>query len=122
VIFAYSGERTYIDFYAADGTLLKEIRQITFSGTLTNDTGTSVPYTRRFIRTYDAATNTIEITGLSDRVAGVSVTAGWSLIALDTGVATEVGKDQFEPVVCPALSDPVLLRRWFPRHALIGAT
>lgn len=105
VLATYGGERTYIDFYAADGTLLEEIRQITFTGTLTNDTtGASVPYSGRFVRTYDAADDTIKITGLSDRVGGVAVTAGQTLIGLDTGTATEAGKDQYGPVVCAALS------------------
>lgn len=105
VNFTYSGTRTYIDFYGADGTLLKEIRQITFTGTLTNEvTGASVPYTGRFIRTYDAATDTITITGLTDKVGGVAVTAGRNVLMLDTAAATEAGKDDFDRVVCAALS------------------
>lgn len=105
VIFTYSGERTYIDFYAPDGTLLKEIRQITFTGTLTNDvTDASIPYAGRFVRTYDATTNTITTTGLNTTLNGVAVTAGRSVFDLDTGAGTEVGKDQFGPDVCAALS------------------
>jgi hypothetical protein len=105
LIFTYGGERTYIDFYGADGTLLKEIRHITFNGTLTNDlTGASLAYSGRFTRTFDAATNTITTTGVNDQVNGVTVTAGRALIMLDSDSGGESGKDQFDAVVCAALS------------------
>ena len=95
VIFAYSGQRTFIDFYAANGTLLKEIRQITFTGTLTSDVnGASIPYAGRFVLTYDATQDTTTITGLTSTVNGIPVTTG----------RDGVGKDEFSQVVCAALS------------------
>jgi hypothetical protein len=105
VLFTYSGVRTYIDFYAADGSLVKEIRHITFTGTLTNDiTGASVPYSGRFTRTFDAVANSITITGQNDKVGGVPVTTGRSVYWIDSDTATASGKDQFDQVVCAALS------------------
>jgi hypothetical protein len=105
IVFDYSGVRTYIDFYAADGSLVKEIRHITFSGTLTNDvTGASVPYSGRFTRTFDAVANSITITGQNSKVGGVPVTTGRSVYWIDSDTGTAWGKDNFDQVVCAALS------------------
>jgi hypothetical protein len=104
VFFQYSGLRTYIDFYGPDGTLLKEIRHITFTGTLTNDvTGASVPYSGRFTRTFDASTDTVTITGLNSKVAGSPVTTGYSMFSLDSDASVAHGQDRFDPVVCAAI-------------------
>lgn len=108
VNFAYGGERTYIDFYDSDGTLVKEIRQITYTGTLTNSvTGASIPYEGRFTRTQDFVANTIVVSGLQNRVP----IPGQGVIAIDAGfvpdsgveVGNPVGIHDFDSQVCAAL-------------------
>lgn len=105
---AFSGERTTIDFYSGDGTLVKQIRQVEYTGTLTNSvTGTSIPYEGRFVRTQDFLAGTVSITGLQNRV----LLPGQGVVALNVGRVvfgpdgeSASGQHDFAAQVCAALA------------------
>ncbi len=72
----------YIQFFAGS-TLIKEIRHVDFTGTLyrSDDLSKTIPYAGKFTRTFDPATNTIMITGLS----AYTHPDGSGMLAVDPG-------------------------------------
>jgi hypothetical protein len=85
VLFTAKSEYNIVNFYDDAGQLVKQIRQVSFTGTLYNSTdlSKSVPYEGDFTRTFDAVENTATYTGLHFRVH-----------VPDEGVlALEVGRD-----------------------------
>ena len=83
VLFTVNAEGTNISFYDEQSQLVKQIRHLQFTGTLYNssDLSKSVPYEGAFTRTFDAATNTVTLTGLRFKVQ----LPGEGVVALDTG-------------------------------------
>jgi hypothetical protein len=70
VLVTFKSEYNIVSFYDDAGRLVKEIRHVTFTGTLYNSTdlSKSVPYEGDFTRTFDAVENTVTFTGLHFRV------------------------------------------------------
>jgi hypothetical protein len=65
----YTVSRSYITFYDASGNATREIRHISFTGTLTSSlTGASVPYEGHFVRTEDFVNGTLALSGLRTQV------------------------------------------------------
>ena len=83
VLFTAHIEGTNISFFDDEGGLVKQIRHVHFTGTLYNssDLSKSVPYEGAFTRTFEAATNTVTLTGLRFKVQ----LPGEGVVALDTG-------------------------------------
>jgi hypothetical protein len=75
--------RHFIQFYDDSGNLVKEIRQIDFTGTLyrTDDLSKTIPYAGTWTRTLDVAANTVTSTGLFR----YSHPDGSGMVALDAG-------------------------------------
>ncbi len=112
VLATFSVEADYIQFFAGS-TLIKEIRHVDFSGTLyrSDDLSKTIPYAGKFTRTFDPATNTIMITGLS----AYTHPDGSGMLALDPGrtvanppapAITDTGPTRIEwqMAVCAALA------------------
>jgi hypothetical protein len=83
VLFTVDAEGTNISFYDDQDKLVKQIRHLHFTGTLynSNDLSKSVPYEGALTRTFDAATNTVSLTGLRFKVQ----LPREGVLALDTG-------------------------------------
>jgi hypothetical protein len=78
-----ASEYNIIDFYDDSGRLVKQIRHVSFTGTIYNSTdlSKSVPYDGHFTRTFDLVENSVTFTGLHFRVHA----AGEGVRALDVG-------------------------------------
>lgn len=88
----FTVNRHFVQFY--DGsTLVKEIRQIDFSGTLyrSDDLSKTVPYAGRWTRTWDVAANTVTSTGLFR----YSHPDGTGMLAFDAGRTVTTGPPGF---------------------------
>jgi hypothetical protein len=83
VLVTFKSEYNIVNFYDDAGRLVKEIRHVSFTGTLYNSTdlSKSVPYEGDFTRTFDAAQNTVTFTGLHFRVH----VPGEGVLALQVG-------------------------------------
>jgi hypothetical protein len=83
VLFTVKSEYNIVSFYDDAGQLVKEIRQVSFTGTLYNSTdlSKSVPYEGDFTRTFDPVENTATYTGLHFRVH----VPGEGVLALEVG-------------------------------------
>ncbi len=111
VLATFSVEADYIQFFAGS-TLIKEIRHVDFTGTLyrSDDLSKTIPYAGKFTRTFDPATNTITITGLS----AYTHPDGSGMLAVDPGrtvvnpptVISDTGPTRIEwqMAVCAALA------------------
>jgi hypothetical protein len=83
VLATFTSEYNIVSFYDDAGQLVKEIRHVSFTGTLYNSTdlSKSIPYEGRFTRTFDPVENTATYTGLHFRVH----IAGEGVLALNVG-------------------------------------
>jgi hypothetical protein len=83
VLVTFKSEYNIVDFYDDAGQLVKQIRHVSFTGTLYNSTdlSKSVPYEGDFTRTFDAVENTATYTGLHFRVH----VPGEGVLALQVG-------------------------------------
>jgi hypothetical protein len=83
VLVTFKSEYNIVNFYDDAGQLVKQIRQVSFTGTLYNSTdlSKSVPYEGDFTRTFDAVENTATYTGLHFRVH----VPGEGVLALEVG-------------------------------------
>lgn len=83
VLVTFKSEYNIVNFYDDAGRLVKEIRQVSFTGTLYNSTdlSKSVPYEGDFTRTFDPVQNTVTFTGLHFRVH----VPGEGVLALQVG-------------------------------------
>jgi hypothetical protein len=83
VLVTFKSEYNIVNFYDDAGQLVKQIRQVSFTGTLYNSTDLSkaVPYEGDFTRTFDAVENTATYTGLHFRVH----LPGEGVLALEVG-------------------------------------
>jgi hypothetical protein len=110
----FTGERRFIRFYDDAGTLLREIRHISFAGTLTNTTsGAVIPYQGHFTRTFDAVAHTIMFTGLRVQTivpgqGAIVVAAGNEFVIVADAPADELvtvhGRLDLAEQVCAALA------------------
>src|SRR6266849_77813 len=83
VLSTFTVTRSSTLYYDHTGNLAKEIRHVDFTGTLyrSDDLFATIPYAGKFTRTFDPATNTITITGLS----AYTHPDGSGMLALDPG-------------------------------------
>jgi hypothetical protein len=83
VLVTFKSEYNIVNFYDDAGQLVKQIRHVSFTGTLYNSTdlSKSVPYKGDFTRTFDAVENTATYTGLHFRVH----VPGEGVLALQVG-------------------------------------
>ena len=83
VLVTFKSEYNIVNFYDDAGQLVKQIRQVSFTGTLYNSTdlSKSVPYEGDFTRTFDPVENTATYTGLHFRVH----VPGEGVLALEVG-------------------------------------
>ena len=111
----FSGERRFIRFYDEAGALLREVRHVSFTGTLTNTTsGAVIPYEGSFTRTFDAEAQTVTITGLRSQTVlpgegAVEVVAGQLVVDVsnapsDVEVIAAHGRQDIAAQVCAALA------------------
>src|SRR5438876_11949119 len=104
--------RHFIQFYDDSGTLVREIRHIDFTGTLyrSDDLSKTIPYAGKFTRTFDPATNTITITGLSaythpDGSGMFAVDPGRTVVNPPTLISdTGPTRIEWQMAVCAALA------------------
>ena len=112
VLITFTVERQNITFYDEAGNKTKQIRHVSFTGTLYNSvTRASLPYEGTFNRTEDFVAHTVIFTGLRFAVQ----IPGQGILALDTGqtvldVSTnpptlifEAGQHEFNAQICQLL-------------------
>jgi hypothetical protein len=114
ILFTANVEGTNISFYDDNNRLVRQIRHVSFTGTLYNssDLSKTVPYEGHFTRTFDAAAQTITLTGLNFLVmmpgqGVVAIRVGETVLDSLTGqVVSENGQGfaGFTADVCSALS------------------
>ncbi|HZC52581.1 MAG TPA: hypothetical protein VE441_08800 [Mycobacterium sp.] len=82
VLVAFEADGANINFDSDTGQLVKQIRHVQFSGTLSNssDLAKSVTYEGDFTRTWDVVANTTTFTGVHFKV----LVPGQGILALDT--------------------------------------
>jgi hypothetical protein len=108
-------DRRRILFYDDGGNLIREIRHVAFTGSLTNAvTGKTVPYDGHFTYDFDYVNQTLTLTGLSLRVQvpGQGVLAQRTGRAVTSGfnptqdIVSEVGHtlEEFQADLCPVLA------------------
>lgn len=109
-----TSEYNIINFYDDAGRLVKQIRHVSFTGTLYNSTdlSKSIPYEGTFTRTFYPVENTATVTGLHFRVhdAGEGVLAlnvGREIVDLVSGEQTFVdgnhNREDFAAEICGLL-------------------
>ena len=111
VLATFTVELDSIQFYEGS-TLVKEIRHVDFTGTLyrSDDLSKTIPYAGKFTRTFDTATNTITITGLSaythPDVSGMfAVDPGRTVVNPPTLISdTGPTRIEWQMAVCAALA------------------
>ena len=112
VLYIATVERQNITFYDDAGNKTKQIRHVSFTGTLYNSvTRTSLPYEGTFNRTEDFVAHTVTFTGLRFAVH----IPGQGIVALDTGqtvldvstnppaIIFEAGQHEFNTQICQLL-------------------
>jgi hypothetical protein len=114
ILFTTDFEGTNISFFNDQNQLVRQIRHGSFTGELYNSTdlSKSVPYAGHFNRTFDAASNTVTLTGerFAVNVPGegtLAIDAGRTVFDAITGaVIDENGQGQpaFNAAVCALLS------------------
>jgi hypothetical protein len=107
-----TSEYNIINFYDDAGRLVKQIRHVSFTGTLYNSTdpSKSIPYEGDFTRTFYPVENTVTFTGLHFTVHGASELAlqvGREIVDLVSGEQTFVdgnhNREDFFAEICGLL-------------------
>lgn len=105
----FLADRQYTQFYDGSGDPTRQLRHVSFTGTLTNtSTGAWVTYQGDFLREFDYATDTVRITGLSNRITlpsggSMVIDAGLLVIDLATGDGVQHGPAN-DALICSVLS------------------
>ncbi len=105
--------RTDTEFREPDGTLVRAVAHVSFTGTLTGWSGQTVSYSGHFTVTDDHAAGVSVTTGLNGRATlpdgDVVLAAGRRVTDLDTGALEAVAGNNtfggFTEEICDALAD-----------------
>jgi hypothetical protein len=113
-LITFSSEYNIINFYDDAGRLVKQIRHVSFTGTLYNSTdpSKSIPYEGAFTRTFYPLENIATVTGLRFRVhkpgeAVLALQVGRDIVDLVSGEQTFVdgnhNREDFAAEICRLL-------------------